>query len=57
MVSLSASSFMTGKAPGKPRQVGQVWVFGVAPYSTGQAQNILLRVFSCTWTSSPMVAM
>ena len=57
MVNLSASSFMTGKAPGSPRQVGHVWVFGVAPYSTGQAQNILLRVFSCTWTSSPMVAM
>ena len=33
---------MTGSAPGKPRQVGQVWLFGSAPNSTGHAQNILL---------------
>ena len=38
---------MTGNAPGNPRQVGQVWEFGAAPNSTGQAQNIFERVRSC----------
>jgi hypothetical protein len=52
-----AALFSTGKAPGRPRQVGQVCVFGSAPYSTGHAQNILLRVVSCAWTSRPMVRM
>ena len=56
-VIFSASSFITGSAPGKPRHTGQVCVFGAAPYSTGQPQNILLRVLSCTWTSRPMVGM
>jgi hypothetical protein len=50
----SASWFMTGSAPGKPRQVGQVLEFGAAPNSTGQAQNIFERVLSWTWTSRPM---
>ena len=44
----SASWFITGNAPGKPRQTGQVWVFGAAPNSTGHVQNIFERVFS--WT-------
>src|SRR5438128_6063501 len=46
---------MTGNAPGKPRHVGQVCVFGSAPNSTGQAQNIFDRVLSWTCTSRPMV--
>ena len=46
---------MTGSAPGRPRQVGQVWELGPAPNSTAQPQNILLAVLSWTWTSRPMV--
>jgi hypothetical protein len=53
----SASWFITGKAPGKPRQTGQVCVFGSAPNSTGEAQNIFERVFNWTCTSRPMVVM
>src|SRR4029078_10823429 len=53
----SASSFITGNAPGSPRQTGQVCVFGSAPNSTGEPQNILDRVLSCTCTSRPSVAM
>src|SRR5438270_5891242 len=52
----SASWFITGNAPGKPRQTGQVCVFGSAPNSTGEAQNIFERVLSWTCTSRPMVA-
>src|SRR5437762_11675267 len=51
----NASSFITGKAPGSPRQIGQVWEFGSAPNSTGQAQNIFDRVFNCACTSRPIV--
>ena len=29
--SSTARRFMTGRAPGRPRQTGQVWVFGLAP--------------------------
>jgi len=47
---------MTGNEPGKPKQIGQVCVFGGAPNSTGQAQNIFDRVLSWTCTSSPIVA-
>jgi hypothetical protein len=32
-------------------------VLGSAPNSTGEAQNILDRVLSCTCTSRPMLAM
>ncbi len=52
----SASWFITGSAPGRPRQIGHVCVFGCAPNSTGQAQNIFERVLSWTCTSSPIVA-
>jgi hypothetical protein len=31
-------------------------VFGSAPNSTGEAQNILERVLSCTCTSNPIEA-
>src|SRR5690606_10285015 len=44
----------TGSAPGRPRQTGQVWVFGSAPRAVAQPQNILVRVPSSTWTSRPM---
>src|SRR5436309_15500587 len=37
-----------------PWHTGQVWVFGGAPKVVGQPQNILVRVVSCAWTSSPM---
>jgi hypothetical protein len=33
-------AFATGKDPGKPKQVGQVCVFGSAPNSVEQPQNI-----------------
>src|SRR4030095_13447227 len=52
----NASRFITGNAPGNPRQTGQVCVFGSAPNSTGEAQNILDRVLSCTCTSRTIVA-
>jgi len=52
----SASWFITGNAPGNPRQTGQVCVFGSAPNSTGHAQNIFERVFSWTCTSRPTAA-
>ena len=40
-----ASSLMTGRTPGRPRQTGQTCVLGSAPeYSALHAQNILLWV-------------
>src|SRR5438477_12022050 len=50
----SASWFITGNAPGNPRQTGQVCVFGAAPNSTGHAQNIFERVFNWTGGSRPV---
>ena len=48
---------MTGSAPGRPRQTGQVWLFGRAPsYAVEQAQNIFDSVRSWQWTSTPMTA-
>ena len=45
---------IVGSAPGRPRQTGQVWVFGAAPsYAVEQPQNILLAVRSWQWTSMP----
>jgi hypothetical protein len=49
-----AELLATGSDPGKPRQVGQIWVLGAAPNTVGQAQNILEAVPSSTWTSSPI---
>ena len=49
----TAVRFTTGSEPGRPRQTGQTWVFGSAPNSVGQPQNILLFVDSSTCTSSP----
>jgi hypothetical protein len=43
-----AFSLTTGKAPGKAKQTGQVWVFGSAPKIVLQPQNIFEFVFSST---------
>ena len=49
-----AFSFATGKAPGRPRHTGQVCVFGGAPNSVEQPQNIFDAVPSSTCVSSPI---
>ena len=49
-----ASRFITGSAPGSPRHTGQTVVFGSPSVCAGHAQNIFVRVFNCTCTSSPM---
>src|SRR5438477_7896407 len=49
-----ALRFGTGRVPGCPRQIGQTLVFGSAPNSFRQAQNILVAVESSTWHSRPM---
>src|SRR5581483_8583115 len=56
MQSSIARRFGTGSAPGNARQTGHVFVLGGAAYSTGQRQNIFVRVFRCTWISSPITA-
>ena len=43
-----AFSFTTGNAPGSAKQTGQVWVFGSAPKTVEQPQNIFDSVFSST---------
>ena len=48
MVLSIALPFTTGKAPGRPRQTGQVWVFGAPPNSVEQEQNIFDFVLSST---------
>ena len=42
----TASRFSTGKAPGNPRQTGQVCVLGSPPYSFLQPQKFLVAVSS-----------
>src|SRR5438552_3564184 len=54
MQSSIAARFGTGSAPGNARHTGHVFEFGGAAYSTGQRQNIFVRVFRCTWISRPM---
>jgi hypothetical protein len=49
----TAARFTTGSAPGRPRHVGQTWVFGSAPNPVAQPQNIFVTVDSSTCTSSP----
>ncbi len=45
---------MTGRAPGRPRQTGQVCVLGASGRnSVVQPQKSFVRVRSCVWTSSP----
>ncbi len=52
-----AALFGTGSAPGSPRHTGHVCVFGSAPNSNLQPQNILVvSVVSSVCTSSPMTA-
>src|SRR5262249_8023829 len=51
-----ASRLSVGSAPGKPRQTGQVLLFGSLPNSVEQAQKIFESVLSCAWTSRPMTA-
>ena len=51
----TALRFTTGSEPGRPRHVGQTCVFGSAPNSVGQPQNILVFVSSSTCTSSPSI--
>src|SRR5207247_6012842 len=48
-----ARSFGTGSEPGSPRQTGRKSVFGGAPNSLRQPQNIFARVDSSTWHSRP----
>ena len=54
MVDSIAVSLATGSAPGRPRQTGQVWVFGSAPNSVEQPQNIFDTVPSSTCVSRPI---
>ena len=49
-----ARALTTGSAPGRPRQTGQVCVFGGSPNDSSQPQNIFVAVASWTWISSPM---
>ena len=56
MHSSIARLFATGSAPGNARHTGHVCVFGPPPNSFTQRQNIFVRVFSCTWISSPITA-
>ena len=53
MADSMALAFTTGSDPGSPRQTGQVWVFGSAPNTVEQPQNIFDAVFSSTCTSRP----
>src|SRR5689334_4411166 len=50
----TARPLTTGRAPGSARHTGHVWVLGASPKESSQPQNIFVRVFSCTWISSPM---
>ncbi len=53
----TATRLMTGSAPGRPRQTGQVCVLGGAPsYWLEHAQNILDAVRSWQWISMPITA-
>src|SRR5690349_9826856 len=54
MASSTACRFRTGRAPGKPRQTGQVFALGGAPKLVGHPQKILVAVASCTCTSRPI---
>ncbi len=54
MVASMAALLATGSAPGRPRHTGHTWVFGSAPNSVGQPQNILVFVPSSTCVSSPI---
>ena len=53
---VTASRLRTGKAPGRPRQTGQVFEFGGSPKRVEHEQKIFDFVRSWTWTSSPITA-
>ena len=53
MADSTAMALTTGSDPGRPRQTGQTWVFGSAPNTVEQPQNIFDAVLSSTCTSSP----
>ena len=54
MADSMAFALTTGRAPGNPRQIGQTCVFGSAPNTVAQPQNILETVLSSMWTSRPI---
>ena len=54
IVASIAAALATGSAPGRPRQTGQVCVFGSAPKVVEQPQNIFEAVPSSTWVSRPI---
>ena len=56
MANSTTFRFSTGRAPGRPRQTGQVCELGVWPKAVEQPQKILVLVVSWTWTSRPMTA-
>src|SRR5712692_6585065 len=53
--SSTARQFSTGSAPGKPRHTGHVFELGASPKCVEQPQKIFDAVFSCAWTSRPMM--
>jgi hypothetical protein len=50
----TARLFSTGSAPGSPRHVGHIWVFGADPNRVRHPQKAFVVVRSCTCTSSPI---
>src|ERR1700683_3056767 len=48
----TAFRFNTGRAPGRPRQTGQTFVFGGSPKRVEHEPKIFEAVSSCTWSSS-----
>src|SRR5215475_11872289 len=52
----TATRFKTGRAPGNPRQTGQVLTLGASPKRVEHEQNNLDFVRSCAWHSRPMTA-
>src|SRR5882672_3225960 len=53
--SSTARQLSTGKAPGKPRQTGQVFEFGSSPKRVEHPQKIFDSVFSCACISRPIM--
>ncbi len=51
--SSTARRFITGSEPGRPRQTGQMFVFGSSPKALRHPQNSFVAVDSSQWTSRP----
>src|ERR1700722_12237119 len=49
-----ADRFVTGSEPGRPRHTGHTALFGGAPKTVGQPQNIFVVVPSSTCVSRPI---